>query len=50
VKQLGQWIGCVFRGNPEVHRANKVLKQLRFALFVLLVSFFTTATDLLRVA
>jgi len=31
VKQFGQWIGCVFRGNPEVHRANKALKQLWFA-------------------
>ena len=25
VKQLGLWIECVFRGNHEVHRANKVL-------------------------
>jgi len=31
VKQLGAWIGCVFRGNHKVHRANKGLKQLRFA-------------------
>jgi len=25
VKQLGPWIECVFRGNHEVHRANKAL-------------------------
>jgi len=31
VKQLGPWIGCVFRGNHKVHRANTALKQLRFA-------------------
>jgi len=31
VKQLGPWIGCVFRGNHKVHRANKALKQLSFA-------------------
>jgi len=31
VNQLELWIGCVFRGNQEVHSANKVLKQLRFA-------------------
>ena len=24
-KQLGPWIECVFRGNHEVHRANKAL-------------------------
>jgi len=30
VKQLGQWIQCVFRGNHEVHRVNKALKQFRF--------------------
>jgi len=26
VKQLGPWIGCVFRGNHKVYRANKALK------------------------
>ena len=40
VKQLGPWIECVFRGNHEVHRVNKVL---------FLVSFFLTAADLLQV-
>jgi len=25
VKQLRQWVGCVFRGNHKVHRANKAL-------------------------
>jgi len=47
VKQLGPWIGCVFCGDHEVHRANNALKQLRFAFC--LVSFFTTAADLLQV-
>jgi len=32
VKQLGPWIGCVLRGNHEVHQANKALKQSRGAL------------------
>ena len=31
VKQLGPWIRWIFRGNHEVHRVNKSLKQLRFA-------------------
>jgi len=48
VKQLGPWIGCVFRGNYEVHRANKALKQFRLA-FLSYLSFFATAADLLQV-
>jgi len=28
---LEPWIGCVFRGNHKVHRANTALKQLRLA-------------------
>jgi len=39
VKQLGPWIGCVFCGNDEVHRANKALSNFG-SFFVLLVSFF----------
>jgi len=49
VKQLGPWIGCVLRGNHEVQRANKALKQLRFAFLSYLPIFFTTAADLLQV-
>ena len=49
VKQLGPWIGCVFHGKHEVHRANKALKQLQFAFLSYLSVFFTTATDLLQV-
>ena len=40
VKQLGPWIGCVFRGNHEVNRANKALKQLRFAFLSYLSVFY----------
>ena len=31
VNQLAPWIRCVFHGRNKVHRANKALKQLRFA-------------------
>jgi len=31
VNQLAPWIRCVFHGSNNVHRANKALKQLRFA-------------------
>jgi len=48
VKQLGPWIGCVFHGNHKVHRANKALKQLRFAFLSYLSIFFTTAANLLQ--
>jgi len=36
VNQLAPWIRCVFHGNNKVHGANKALRQLGFALFVLL--------------
>ena len=49
VKQLGAWIGCVFRANHEVHRANKALKQLPFYFLSYIASFFTTEADLLQV-
>ena len=39
MKQLGPWIGCVFRGNHVVHRANKALKQLWFAFLSYLSTF-----------
>jgi len=31
VNQLAPWIRCVFHGKNKVHKANEVLKQLRFA-------------------
>ena len=40
VKQLGAWIGCVFRGIHKVHRADKTLKQLRFAFLSYLSVFY----------
>jgi len=46
---LEPWIGCVFRGNHKVHRANTALKQLRLAFLSYLSVFFTTAADLLQV-
>jgi len=40
VKQLGPWTGCGVHGNYEVHRANKALKQLRFAFLSYLSVFY----------
>jgi len=39
VKQLGPWIGCVFCGNDEVHRANKALSNFGSFLSYLSVFF-----------
>jgi len=56
VNQLTPWIRCVFHGSNKVRRANKALKQLRFAILSYLEQgarslsrFFTTAADLLQV-
>ena len=56
VNQFAPWIRCVFHGSNKVHRANKALKQLRFAFQSYFEQgarsfsvFFTTGADLLQV-